>query len=291
MNLKTRLDALRRQSGTATPAGLPEPLPSRLDALATRVDRLARARRPPQHPEPAADLADTLKGRWIAEGVLHIRRRFAFGHVHGHTPLSGLRADVLTLPTGEHATRGLAFIDTETSGLAGGTGTVAFLIGTAQVTAHGLEVHQFLMTRFAAEHTMLQAVVDHLAAMDALVSYNGKSFDLTLLRDRHRLQGLDAPYAALPHIDLLHPTRRRFKHHWPNCRLATVEQRLLGFERVNDLPGSQVPRVWFEFVRQGRSRYLPGVLLHNALDLVTLAALAQHPVWAQATDLPPPATR
>lgn len=261
MDLRQRLERLRRQSGAA-------PLPG--PSVGERMDRLGRARRTTP---PPPDLAAELGGREPAPGLIAIERHFpATGH-HGAIPLAQLAERDFQLPEGRFPAGGLAFVDTETSGLAGGTGTVAFLVGIARVAADGLHLRQFLMTRFGAEPALLEAVANTLARSEALVSYNGKSFDLPLLRDRHRLHGHRASYDGLPHLDLVHTTRRLYRDRWPDCRLVTAERRLLGFVREHDLPGAEVPRVWFEFVRHARWEPLPRVLRHNAWDVLTLAAL------------------
>jgi hypothetical protein len=105
------------------------------------------------------------------------------------------------------------------------------------------------------------------------VSYNGKTFDHPLLQTRYRLMGMENPFAGLAHFDLLHPSRRAFGGHWPDCRLRTVEACLLGFQRIDDLPGAEAPETWFQWMRQGITSDLPRLVEHNYWDLVSLAAL------------------
>ena len=136
---------------------------------------------------------------------------------------------------------------------------------------------------------MLEAAGDWLAEAEALVSFNGRSFDAPLLTTRYRLAGQPDPLAGREHIDLLHPTRRAFGKRWPDCRLQTAERQLLGFHRVGDLPGAEVPEAWFEFVRFGFATRLPALLEHNRHDLLSLAVLlpalhevSESPAEAQA---------
>jgi hypothetical protein len=169
--------------------------------------------------------------------------------------------------------RACVFMDTETTGLAGGTGTLVFLLGMARFSQGTLDLVQLLVTGFQGERAMLEEARVFLHGADSLVTFNGRSFDSPLLAARYRLSGLSDPFVELQHVDLLHPTRRAFKHRWPDCRLQTVERRLLGVERVGDLPGSQAPQAWFDWVRHGRHEALPGVCAHNRLDLLSLAVL------------------
>ena len=131
---------------------------------------------------------------------------------------------------------------------------------------------------------MLAEVERSLSSADLLVSYNGKTFDIPLLRDRCRL--LRAPaLPEPPHLDLLYPTRRLFRSVWPDCRLATAEQRLLGLVREDDLPGSEAPRAWRDYLVGGSSDVLARVLRHNALDVLSLLLLG--PALTRALNNPP----
>jgi hypothetical protein len=176
------------------------------------------------------------------------------------------------------------YIDTETTGLSGGSGTLAFLVGTAVVGDQAIEVTQFLLTRFAAEAALLSAFAASLPDAARLVSYNGKSYDLPLLLTRFRMQGLPCPVAGLPHTDLLHPVRRLFGNRWGDCRLLSVEKELLGFRRTDDLPGSEAPAAWFNWIRHGESDALIRVVEHNRQDIVSLAVA--HSTLAQAVAEP-----
>jgi uncharacterized protein YprB with RNaseH-like and TPR domain len=175
---------------------------------------------------------------------------------------------------------GWRFLDTETSGLAGGTGTWAFLAGLAQIRGATLVLRQYLLTRLDAESDYLAAVCAELEGAALLVTFNGKTFDAPLLETRLRLAGLGKGLGTVPHLDLLHPLRRAFAGIWPDCRLVTAEQRLLGLRRHGDLPGSAAPAAWLGWLRQGESLPLGRVLEHNRSDLVSLPALVPALVWA-----------
>jgi hypothetical protein len=143
---------------------------------------------------------------------------------------------------------------------------------------------QFLMTRFAAEADLLAAFAATLSASDQLVSYNGKSYDLPLLIARFRMQGLKHPFDGLAHLDLLYPVRRLFSKCWKDCRLLTLEENLLGFSRIDDLPGAEAPDAWFSYIRSGRGRRLIKVIEHNRQDIVSLTLA--HSALAQAIEQP-----
>ena len=178
--------------------------------------------------------------------------------------------------------RKLLFFDTETTGLAGGTGTRAFMIGAADWHKDGLRVRQLLMTTLGAEAAMLDAFNDWLGADTVLSSYNGRCYDSPLLKTRYRLARKQDPITPLDHVDLLFPTRRRYRGVWENCRLATIERELLRIVREDDLPGSEAPAAWLNYLRGGSARNLRRVAAHNHQDVVTLALLMLRLVEVEA---------
>jgi hypothetical protein len=280
-SLTERLSALRRQAGLApaAPECLPGPAPAEppgeLRSVRAEIDRLAAvrartARTTPARPSEAA-LAASLGGGVLAEGLIVIEHRLPLPAAHGRWPIEASLAEHLE-SAGIQGTAAL-FLDTETTGLAGGTGTTAFLVGAARVDGETLVARQYLLARFCGEPALLAELARFGAGTDALVTFNGKCFDLPLLAARYRLCGLPDPFAGRPHADLLHPVRRAFGRRWPDCRLATVEGRLLGFARAGDLPSAEVPLAWFRWLRQGQPDRLPAVLDHNRWDLLSLAAL------------------
>lgn len=271
MDLKQRLGKLRQQSG-AVPSG---------GGVAERVQRY-RVQSPKRAgaQEAAATLAQRLDGTLLDDGVVMIERRLPLHTAHGARPLHELLHDHRALPEarGIDPAR-MVFLDTETSGLAGGTGTVVFLLGLARIEQDLLAVRQFHLTRFSAEPRMLALAAAWLQEADAVVTYNGKTFDAPLLTTRHRLCAIDDPIARLGHLDLLHPTRRAFANRWGDCRLATVERKLLGFEREDDMPGAMAPLAWFAWLQQGDATGLAGIAEHNFWDVLSLASLV--PALAQ----------
>lgn len=280
-DLRSRIDRLTRHAGEVQgPNPLPPSLAERLARLRTRSTEI-NARRPTD-----AELAQRLGGAVVAPGLLAVERSFPLPFAHGATRVAGARtlADGVRLSLEEDVPidpEALLFLDTETSGLAGGTGTVAFVLGLAAVRDDVLAVRQLLMTRFGGEHALLESLGRALRTHECLVTFNGKSFDLPLLRARTRLAGLVLPEGAQRHLDLLHVTRRRLREGWADCRLRTAEEHALGFARTDDFPGSEVPAAWQRWLQCGDAAPLPRILDHNREDLLSLAGLLA--VLAQPT--------
>jgi len=166
-----------------------------------------------------------------------------------------------------------AFLDTETTGLAGGSGTYAFLIGVGRVTPEGFRVRQFFMRDYGEEPSLLWALAEYLAEFDTLVTYNGKTYDQPLLETRYRMARARPPFSRLAHLDLLHGARRLWKLRLESCRLVDLENQILGVEREGDLPGEMIPYVYFEFLRTQQAWRVVPIFHHNAVDLLTTACL------------------
>jgi uncharacterized protein YprB with RNaseH-like and TPR domain len=287
MDLKSRLSRLQTQVGTSTvpaaaPATAASSLHQRLAQL--RPERLQTQRHPPAQAMSVSVLADKLGGELLSDGLICIRSQIPLTDKCGAIELRSLR-EYPRLPGDSESVRPRrVYLDTETTGLSGGSGTLAFLVGLAAVEADAIVLTQFLLTCFAAETNLLAAIGEGLSQQDRLISYNGKSYDLPLLHTRFRMQGMISPFDALPHLDLLHPVRRLFGSQWPDCRLTSLERHLLGFSRSDDLPGSEAPAAWFNFIRNGHGEMLVRVVKHNRQDIVSLAMA--HSVLAQAIDRP-----
>jgi len=166
-----------------------------------------------------------------------------------------------------------AFLDTETTGLAGGTGTYAFLVGVGHIAAEGFRLKQFFMRDYGEEASLLHALTAHLAKFDVLITYNGKTYDQPLLETRFRMARSRPPFARMQHLDLLHGARRLWKLRFESCRLVELENQILGVEREGDLPGEMIPYVYFEYLRTREAFRVAPIFHHNALDILTLACL------------------
>ncbi|PYU50287.1 MAG: hypothetical protein DMG53_03225 [Acidobacteria bacterium] len=170
------------------------------------------------------------------------------------------------------------FLDTETTGLAGGTGTYAFLIGLGWWDAGGLQVEQFFMRDFTEEYSILHELSTRVVERPVLVTFNGKSFDWPLLENRFTMtRSIAAPKLAA-HLDLLHPARALWKLRLGSVRLAELERHVLdaprlGWHRENDVASALIPQFYFDYLRGGPAEPLAGVVRHNQMDLRGLAAL------------------
>jgi hypothetical protein len=188
--------------------------------------------------------------------------------------------------------RRLLYLDTETTGLAGGTGTYAFLVGVGFFDGEDFEVRQFFMRDLDEEPALLSALETLFREFAGFVTYNGAGFDLPLLETRFVLGRRRFP-AEVFHVDLLGAARRLWSARLADCRLGTVEQHALRFMRDNDLPGALIPTVYFEYLRRKQPHALPRVFEHNRHDILSLAALtgwvADAVVRAPHSDLEPEA--
>jgi uncharacterized protein len=170
------------------------------------------------------------------------------------------------------------FLDTETTGLAGGTGTYPFLVGIAWWDAGGLQVEQFFMRDFSEEHSLLHELAARLAERPVLVTFNGKSFDWPLLENRFTMTRSIATPRLAAHLDLLHPARALWKLRLGSVRLVELERHVLdaprlGWHREDDVASALIPQFYFDYLRGGSSTPLVGVIRHNQMDLRGLAAL------------------
>jgi uncharacterized protein len=180
---------------------------------------------------------------------------------------------------GLHAlgTDSFVFLDTETSGLAGGTGTYAFLVGAGRFEGDYFRLAQFFMRDPSEEGALLLALEEFLAPCRALVSFNGKSFDAPLLNTRYALAGWKSPLVNMQHVDLLHLARRLWRDRLPSRTLGNLEVQILGTSRTEEeVPGWMIPQMYFDYLRSGDAREIKNVFYHNAMDVVSLAALFKH---------------
>ena len=180
------------------------------------------------------------------------------------------RIEELPLPS-------LAFLDTETSGMAGGTGTYAFMVGVARFVDDQFQLAQFFLRDPSEEPALLEGLTDFLAPCRALVTFNGKTFDAPLLRTRFTLHHIPNPFADFAHIDLLPLARRLWRDRLPSRALKYLEENILGLPRTSEeVPGYEIPWLYFDYLRTGNASPLKGVFYHNAMDVVTMAALLSH---------------
>jgi len=265
-----------------------------------------------KHPAYSGDSGEVLGGEWCeSEGgrFLTVDRSYSPGYRHGSMsiadglpPSEGGWTRLSLLADGADASK-LLFVDLETTGLAGGAGTYAFLVGCGWFDGGRFRVRQFFLSNFVAERALLDALVELARTAGTVVSYNGKSFDLPLVETRLTLHRMETPFAEMPHIDMLHPARRLWRKNEVSslqsyggmpmrdsgCRLSVLEQSLCGYVRDGDVAGFEIPARYFHFVRTGDARPLEAVLEHNRLDLLSLALVTSRA--AQLLDEGAPSTR
>ncbi len=169
------------------------------------------------------------------------------------------------------------FIDTETSGLSGGTGTFAFLIGAGRFTENGFHLIQIFLRDPIEEMAQLITLSEFLTDNVGLVTFNGKAFDIPLLNTRYIINGDQPPFKSAAHIDLLILARRLWRDRLSSRRLGDLENHILGYQRSEeDVPGWLVPSLYFDYLRGGDARPLKSVFYHNAMDIISMAALLNH---------------
>ena len=171
--------------------------------------------------------------------------------------------------------RRILYLDTETTGL-GGSGTVAFLVGVGYLTDSGFEVHQFLMRDYDEEVYLLRHIQAGLEKFDMICTFNGRTFDVPLLDSRFLMNRMSRECLDMPHLDLLHVARRLWKKRLGRCNLGRLEALILGRPRVDDLPGSEVPQRYFDYLKTRREDLLEDILAHNAQDIASLCVLLTH---------------
>jgi hypothetical protein len=225
---------------------------------------------------PAGSVRETPHGHiWMVEtaydpGYLH-------GRVELHRDISPKSLEVLDpyCFNGGFDLSNTAVVDTETTGLAGGTGTYPFIIGIGKWLDGQFVVRQYILRDFFEEPAQLAALTSDLSGLSSILTYNGKAFDIPLLRTRFRINRMDIPFTDHTHLDLLHICRRLYKRHFPNLNLIHLETALLGFERVEDVPGHLIPRIYFDYLQHRDDNVLMPILNHNREDIVGLYLLAQ----------------
>lgn len=165
------------------------------------------------------------------------------------------------------------FLDTETTGLSGGAGTVAFLVGTGYVEGESLVIEQLMLREYADEPALIDHLSRRMADFDSVCTYNGRNFDMPLLETRFTMNRMRDRWKDLENLDLLYPSRRAWKLRLGSCRLCNIESEILGMPREDDLPGSEVPARFFQFMKTGEEALLDDIVRHNRQDIATLAKL------------------
>ena len=274
-NLRRRIAKIDRKyaRGAGKPASVAAPVPANIDAESPGAE--------PPEAWPWEEVENALGRHYETEKLYERHRRH--GSI-GIADLEGLPQNLLEpISNGEVpsvAPSKWCFLDTETTGLAGGSGTYAFLIGVGRIAPDGFRVRQFFMREFGEEASLLSALDEHLKQFDVLITYNGRTYDQPLLETRFRMMRQRPPFGAMPHLDLLFGARRLWKLRFESCRLVDLENQILGVERQGDLPGELIPYFYFEYLRTQQIFRLVPIFHHNAIDILTLACLTAIVPWA-----------
>jgi uncharacterized protein YprB with RNaseH-like and TPR domain len=239
----------------------------------------------PQPKRQRQAIEELLSGEVVDTGLgsffLH-REIYEAGHRHGHHTLADLPAqprEITAYLARDDRLAGvdhqrIAFLDTETTGLAGGTGTYAFLVGVGVFEGDRFAIHQFFMRDYDEEVAQIQVLGELLDGMDAVVTFNGKSFDLPLLETRFIMTRQPPRLVGVPHLDLLPVARRLWKYRLDSCALSSLEEEVLGVQRTHaDVPGWLIPSLYAEYARTGDAREMPRIFYHNAQDILSLVTL------------------
>ena len=237
----------------------------------------------PREPKKIFSIKDVIKG---TEKTTHLgstfitEKIFPKGSFHGKINIFDVndlemifrwaKASSDTSPNIKH----VLFLDTETSSLAGGAGTFAFMVGLGFFTNDSYKVVQLFLEDPDNEIAFLYALEELAAGFDTLVTFNGKSFDIPVLKNRYFIYQYPNPFDSFNHIDLLHLARRIWKNRLTSCRLADLEKDILIFNRSEEeIPGWLVPQIYHDYLYSGDARPLAGVFYHNQNDIVSMAAL------------------
>lgn len=262
-------------------------MPSLSDKLKALGVHLGTAEiQPPANPSTVrrqSALEEELGGRWLTTrqgDTFVVERSFPADYVHGSVPIK------ITAPLDmvAHWARDerisqldlskFAFLDTETSGLSGGTGTYAFMVGAGRYQGDEFKLSVFFMRDPHEEPALLEALIDFLAPCSALVTFNGKAFDIPLLRARYELNQIPFPFEGYAHLDLLPLARRLWRDRLPSRALKYLEEFVLEAPRSSEeVPGYEIPWLYFDYLRTGDITPLKGVFYHNSMDVVAMTAL------------------
>ncbi|HEU20628.1 MAG TPA: hypothetical protein ENO00_14820 [Deltaproteobacteria bacterium] len=290
MSVKKRL---QRLTGETRPDDARQTRKKQMEELRQRID-LIMSRRSSQVASPsmelrgnAVNLPEVVSGEEIENeyGTFYLVQRKSYPSTsHGNRcihELSSIDMEAAALLANEPDLAGCSctdglYLDTETTGLAGGTGTFAFLIGIGWFKGTSFITQQIFARDFSEERAGLSFLQDAVRGKQFLVTFNGKAFDVGLLSARFIMNRLSDPLVGLSHLDLLHPSRRLVGHRLENSRLGTIERTVLGLQRYGDVPGSEIPQRYFDWLRRRDGRLMEDVFEHNRLDVISMATLTLH---------------
>jgi len=279
MDLKERLNRL-----TSVSKPQPEGPSKTLNDLRQRINRLLEPKKV-YRKRVIAPIEELVKGEVVSTPygeAFRVKEEFPPDYRYGEMTL----AEILNIPTypahllarderlKELDFQKALFLDTETTGLSGGTGTFAFMVGLGFFQGDGFSILQFFMRDYSEEKASLTLINELLNSFQFLVTFNGKHYDVPLLETRFILSRMKTNIREIPHFDLLYPSRKIWKGAYDNCRLVTLESQLLGMERGDDVPSEWIPQLYFDYVQTGDAQKIAPVFYHNQMDILTMVALA-----------------
>jgi uncharacterized protein YprB with RNaseH-like and TPR domain len=252
-----------------------------LERLGVRLGVPGPARRPRKPSRPVEELlggevVETRQGSCVVVDLVY-PQGYHHGYIdvstaltHGPETVAGIArdADLRALDLTNSA-----FLDVETTGLAGGAGTYAFLVGIGWFEGADFHVRQVFMRDYSEEPALIALIEETASSLSGIVSFNGKAFDVPLLESRFIMSRQRFPLSGAPHLDLLFTARRLWRLRLESCALSFLEPHILGVNRQGDVPSHLVPQIYFDYLRYGRVEPLQGVFYHNAQDILSLAAL------------------
>jgi len=262
------------------------PKPSLADKLKALGVKVGTADLTPPKPATVISIDRVVPGdiRQTARGEAFVSEQtFGADYRHGAqsimvtSPLDAVAAWARDPRIRELGIEQFAFLDTETSGLSGGTGTYAFMVGVGRFEGETFRLAQFFLRDPAEEPAMLEAMIEFFAPARALVTFNGKAFDAPLLNTRFALHSIPTPLREFSHLDLLPLARRLWRDRLPSRALKYLEENILDAPRTTEeVPGYEIPWLYFDYLRTGDATPLKGVFYHNAMDVAAMAALLSH---------------
>ena len=253
------------------------------------MDRLNRMKKSESVRKPSFD-QDPFQDEWKALGTelvtnewgVFVKRRCChpLTFQHGCYQLGELNEDAQLLsafhPDDQVTLEQLLFFDTETTGLGVGAGNIPFMIGIGFYDKDQFVTEQCFMRNPAEERAMLHYFTELLSRFSHLVTFNGRTFDWPIIKSRYVMNRMTFKEGTFRHLDLLYASRSFWRNTLSSCRLGKVEEERLGFKRIDDVPGSLAPMLYFQFIAEGNPSILQGVFIHNEHDILSLATLAIH---------------
>jgi uncharacterized protein YprB with RNaseH-like and TPR domain len=282
LKIRDKLNSLHLRKGDGEKGAVLSELRRRLDRLSDPRKVKATANAYPPRRKAIEELVD---GQFLSTPfgeVFSVRETYGSGYRYGGI----LLGELLEVPhypahliTRDERLKDIdftrtLFLDTETTGLSGGTGTYAFMVGVGSFEGGGFTVQQLFMRDHSEEKAMLFLLGELLDRNDFLVTFNGKNFDIPLLETRFILSRFSVPFADKANYDLLYPSRRIWRRVCHNCRLVTLEAQLLDIDRGSDIPSELIPYLYFDFVRTGNAEKISHVFYHNRMDILSMVILA-----------------